>query len=316
MYKLAPVALFVYNRPIHVEKVLKSLELNELSKQSKLFIFSDGPKKEMDKSQLEKILQVRSLVRSKNWCKEVVIIEAKENKGLSRSIIEGINYVLSIHGKIIILEDDLVTSKYFLKFMNDALNIFEDKDDVISICGYLYPVHYRFPKYFFQNDADCWGWATWKRGWKLFNENGTELLNEIINRGLVSTFNKNNSYPYFQMLEDQINGKNDSWAIRWYASAFLNNKLTLYPGKSLVKNIGNDNSGVHCGKSNTLNTRIYNKPISINPGIKIVEDIDSKKAIEKFYKKLGKNRSCESKIKIKKFMKNILYKNKLDEIGK
>lgn len=306
MLKLAPIALFVYNRPIHTEKVLKNLVLNELSEQSKLFIFSDGPKKEMNESQLEKIFQVRKLIQSKNWCKEVQIIEAKENKGLSRSIIEGINYVLSIHEKIIVLEDDIVVSKYFLNFMNDALNIFEDRAEVISVCGYLYPAHYRFPKYFFQNDADCWGWATWKRGWKLFNENGVELVNEIIDRGLVSAFNKNNSYPFFQMLEGQINGQNDSWAIRWHASAFLNKKLSLYPGRSLVKHIGNDNTGLNFGKSNILDTRVYNKPIVIDKVKFIEEDINAKKALERFLRKLSENRLWKIKTKIRLLIKDIL----------
>ncbi|MGB4775168.1 MAG: glycosyltransferase family 2 protein, partial [Daejeonella sp.] len=172
--------------------------------------------------------------------------------------------IVNKYERIIVLEDDLVTSPYFLQYMNDGLNVYKDCEEVISIHGYIYPVSVELPETFFIKGADCWGWATWKRGWDLFEPNGEKLLNEIIKRGLTYQFDFNGSYPYTQMLKDQIAGLNNSWAIRWNASAFLKNKLTLYPGKSLVQNIGNDGTGTHSGTSNTFNINLYSSSIIVD----------------------------------------------------
>ena len=133
---------------------------------------------------------------------------------------------------------------FFLQYMNASLNEYEDNESVISIHAYTYPIK-GLPNSFFLCGADCWGWATWSRGWRIFNEDSTFLMNEIKAKGLRKRFDFNGTYPYFRMLKRQSMGLNNSWAIRWYASAFLANKLTLYPGKSLIKNIGNDLSGTH-----------------------------------------------------------------------
>ena len=127
--------------------------------------------------------------------------------------------------KVIVLEDDLVTSPHFLQYMNDGLGIYERDDRVISIHGYSYPVHGKLPETFFLRGADCLGWATWKRGWDLFEDDGQRLLNELERRNLTRSFDFDGSYPYTQMLRDQIAGSNSSWAVRWYASAFLRDKL-------------------------------------------------------------------------------------------
>ena len=154
------------------------------------------------------------------------------------------------------LEDDLLTSPYFLDFMNEGLSIYEEDEKVISIHGYVYPISEKLPETFFLRGADCWGWATWKRGWDLFEPDGGLLLNKLEESKQTEEFDFNRSYPYTQMLKDQINGKTNSWAVRWYASAFLQNKYTLYPGKSLVSNIGGDGSGTNTG----LNQFIF-KPL-------------------------------------------------------
>jgi hypothetical protein len=183
-----------------------------------------------------------------------------------------------------VLEDDMLTSKYFLTFMNSALDYYINDYRVISIHGYVYPTHANLPEAFFLKGADCWGWATWKRGWGLFNPDGLSLLNELKHKKLIKEFDFNGSYKYSKMLEENIAGKNNSWAIRWHASAFLANKLTLYPGRSLVKNIGNDGSGTHCGSSNDLDAHLSDKPIHF----KCVDVIQSSYAyheFEKFFKK-------------------------------
>jgi len=240
----APVVLFVYNRPWHTKQSLNALANNYLTKESVLYIFADGAKESATATQKEAIEEVRSVIREEKWCKEVHIIEHKQNKGLANSIIEGVTKVVNQYGKIIVLEDDMITSPYFLKFMNESLNAYENQEKVASIHAYIYQIA-NLPTTFLLKDPGCWGWATWKRGWDLFETDGKKLMKEIKQKKLSKRFDYENAYPYFLMLERQVKGQNDSWAIRWYASLFLKDKLSLYPHQSLVHNIGNDASGTH-----------------------------------------------------------------------
>jgi len=161
-----------------------------------------------------------------------------------------------------VLEDDLVTSPYFLQYMNDALNLYENDNRVISIHGYCYPID-GLPETFFLKGADCWGWATWKRGWSLFEQDGSRLISELERRKLVERFDCFGAYDFSGMLKGQIEGRNDSWAIRWYASALLQGKLTLYPGKSLVHNTGNDASGRHCAAIDAFDAALSLSPVQV-----------------------------------------------------
>lgn len=190
-------------------------------------------------------------------------------------------------GKVIVLEDDLVTSKWFLRYMNEALDLYDQEEEVISVTAYIYPVRKRLPETFFVKAADCWGWGTWKRGWNLFNENGQYLLQTILGNRLGKEFDFSGAYPYTQMLKDQIARRNDSWAILWYASAFVQNRLTLYPGTSLVKNIGLDGSGANCGKSDKFNVSLAQRSIEIKK-IPVSENIEAKANIIRYFRDLTK----------------------------
>lgn len=242
----APVALFVYNRPWHTRQTVEALLANAEAADTDLYIFSDAAKNEQADMAVS---EVRSYIHGITGFISVHIIEREANFGLAKSIIEGVSLICKQHGQVIVLEDDMVTSPYFLKFMNDGLEFYENDERVISISGYVYPIKKSLPETFFLRGADCWGWATWKRGWELFEQDGQYLLEELTRKKLADKFDFDNSYPYMKMLRAQIAGKNNSWAIRWYASAFLKNKLTLYPGKSLVRNIGMDDSGTHCSSA-------------------------------------------------------------------
>ncbi len=191
-----------------------------------------------------RVKEVREYIRTITGFKSLRIVERETNLGLATSIISGVTEVVNQYGRIIVLEDDMVTSPFFLRYMNDALDLYENEEKVVSIHGYVYPIQ-GLQETFFIKGADCWGWATWKRGWDLFDADGEKLLNELKKAGLLKRFDFDGAYPYTKMLRDQIEGKNNSWAIRWYASALLHDKLTLYPGKSLVHNIGTDASGTH-----------------------------------------------------------------------
>jgi len=240
----APVALFVYNRPDHLSLVSGALARNPESARTPLFVFVDAPRSD---AVAAKVAEVRTLARGVRGFAAVEVIEQSTNLGIAGSIIQGVTHLAGEFGKVIVLEDDLLPSTHFLGYINRALDVYADDERVISVHAYTYPVATSLPESFFLRGADCWGWGTWKRGWDLFEPDGGKLLAELDRRQATREFDFDGAYPYTQMLRDCIAGRNDSWAIRWYASAFLKGRLTLYPGSSQVQNIGADGSGVHVG---------------------------------------------------------------------
>ena len=277
---LAPIVLFVYNRIEHTRLTVESLLRNKYAEFSDLIIFSDAAYSFDKKSGVE---DVRKYLESIIGFRSITIYHRSENFGLARSIIEGVTQILSEHQKIIVLEDDMVTAPHFLAYMNEALLKYADDDRVISIHAYVYPVKGALPETFFLRGADCWGWATWRRGWSLFNPDGQFLLDGLTRKKLIFDFNFKNTYPFSKMLEGQIKGLNDSWAIRWYASAFLAAKLTLYPARSLLHNIGNDASGTHCIKINTYDNSLSLSPIDLQD-IKVESSEDARHLFEDFFR--------------------------------
>ena len=279
MTKLSPIAIFVYNRHDHFVKTIKYLKKNHLSNKSQIYIFSDGSKKNSD---IKPVQKIRNYCKKIKGFKSIKTFERKTNFGLSRNLVDGISKILKKHKSVIVLEDDLLTDKFFLKYMNDSLNYYSKNKKVISIHAYLYPIKNIIKKPFFLKGADCWGWGTWRRGWKLYNSNSKSLLKFLKTKKKEKEFNFNNTFAYSKMLRDNINKKNDSWAIKWYASAFLKNKLTLYPPYSLIKNIGNDGSGTNSKSDRKYDVTLKNKKINIK-NIQIKEDELAKKHIENFF---------------------------------
>lgn len=262
MNDLAPIVLFVYNRPKHTKKVLDALSSNPESQNSLLYIFCDGPKENSDLRINKKINTVRRIVEKEKRFKEVIISYAKSNLGLASSIINGVSYVVEKHNSVIVLEDDILPSIGFLKYMNDSLSLYKNESKVGCIHAWNYAIcpTSKSNDTFFLKGADCWGWATWKRAWDLFEPDGNKLLKIINQDNSRFSFDRNGTHEFYKMLIDQINGKIDSWAIRWHASLFVNNMYCLHPYKPIVKNIGFDNAGTH-----TKNEFIPQYPIvSIN----------------------------------------------------
>ena len=280
MTDCAPIALFVYNRAWHTRQTVEALQKNALAEASDLHIFSDAAKSAGAGAAVQ---EVRDYIKHIRGFRSVSIVERETNLGLANSIIDGVTKVCGAYGRVIVLEDDMVTSSYFLDYMNTALSRFECDDRVISIHGYVYPLSTPLPEAFFLRGADCWGWATWSRGWAQFNRDGQYLFGELKRRNLVHMFDFNGTYPYSKMLKNQILGANDSWAIRWYASAFLADKLTLYPGRSLVHNIGNDDSGTHCGTTDQFHAELSAAPIDLS-NITVAPSALGRKAFESFFR--------------------------------
>jgi hypothetical protein len=245
----APIALFAYNRPDHLARVAQALSANPEAATSHLFVFSDAPKRDVD---APSVASVRARGRQLDGFASVEVIEQQSNQGVARSVTAGVAKLTSEFGRAIVLEDDLLPSPHFLRYMNRALDVYATDERVISVHAYSYPIEAPLPTTFFLRGADCWGWATWKRGWKLFEPDGRKLLHALERQGLLREFDFGGAYPYSRMLRDAIVGRNDSWAIRWYASAFLHGKLTLYPGSSQVQNIGADGSGIHVGSTSSF----------------------------------------------------------------
>jgi hypothetical protein len=248
----APVALFAYRRPDHLRRSLASLAVCPEAATTSLVVFCDGPRSAADAPD---VAEVRRLARAVEGFASVEVVEQSANRGLAASVIAGVSEVLSTSPSVIVLEDDMVVSEDFLAYMNAGLVMYADDERVVSIHGYVYPTEEPLPQTFFLRGADCWGWATWQRGWARFDPDGSALLAGLERAGLTEAFDFDGAFPYTQMLRDQVAGQVDSWAIRWYASAYLADLLTLYPGRSLVENIGLDGSGTHSRGGRGLATR-------------------------------------------------------------
>ena len=281
MMQLAPIVLFTYNRPVHTCQTIDALLKNEYASESDLIIFSDAPKNDVAE---ERVRQTRIYLKGITGFRSIKIIERTENMGLAANIIDGVTQVVNEYGRIIVLEDDLLTSPYFLRYMNEALSMYEHVDEVISVHGYVYPVKKKLlPENFFLIHTDSLGWGTWKDKWVYFNPNGEELLRQLTQKRLLRQFNFDGSYDFVKMLRRQIKGENNSWAIRWYASAFLNNKLSLYPGRSLIFHNGSDGSGTNYGGDSALDVELSDRPILLNP-LAFHEDSKAKQAFIHYFR--------------------------------
>jgi len=278
MQKLAPIALFVYNRPQHTERTLKFLQQNELAAESRLFIFSDGEKTDYDK---EKVAEVRAIINKVDGFKSVKIFERKENAGLANAVIEGVTRLIEDYDQVIVFEDDLITSPHTLTYFNNALNRYRDEEKVMHIGAYMYPLKTKnLPQSFFYRAATSWGWATWGRAWKNF-EPDINILIKQFDKKKKSAFSIENKMNFWKQMQEFKKGKNNSWAIRWYASIFLKGGLTLNPTQSLVNNIGHDGTGVHSGINDIYNVVINPKPIVDFP-VAIKEDKYAYQTIKAF----------------------------------
>ncbi|MBQ5981379.1 MAG: glycosyltransferase [Prevotella sp.] len=277
---LAPILLFVYNRPLHVRNSVQSLLSNDLAKDSELYIFSDAAKDEAAKPLVD---EVRTFIHSISGFKQIHFVEREENWGLARNIIDGVTRLVNEYGRVIVLEDDLITAPYFLRFMNDALETYKDEEKVGHIQACDFTKDPSLPDTFLIKFTGSWGWATWKRAWKHFNPNGQELLDEMLRRKLNRQFDFNGKYGFTRMLRRQIEGKNNSWAIRWNASLFLADILSLNVGKSLIQNEGFDGSGTNCGSGNLYDSNLWMKPLPVVKISPIVENKEARNAFMRYY---------------------------------
>ncbi len=278
MQSFAPIALFVYNRPQHTERTIKFLKQNELASESRLFVFSDGFKSGADEAG---VLEVRDLLKNIDGFKSLEVIERKENMGLADSIISGVSRLSNEYGQVIVFEDDLISSPYTLTYFNEALNRYRNEEKLMHIGAYMYNLQdTQLPQTFIYRAATSWGWATWSRAWQHFEPNIDKLMGQF-DSSKKAAFSIEHSMNFWKQMQDFKAGRNNSWAIRWYASIFLKGGLTLNPAQSLVNNIGHDGSGIHSGINDIYNVIINPRPITEFP-LEIKEHPQAYAAIKHF----------------------------------
>ena len=252
--ELAPIILFVYNRPDHTCRTIEALQRNPLAAQSELVVYSDGPRRECD---WRKVEEVREVVQRASGFRSIAIRASEGNRGLAASIIDGVTSVINEHGRVIVLEDDLVVSPYFLTYMNDALEFYAGMEQVMHVSGYWFPIGPEgAPGTFFLRLPSSWGWATWARAWRWFRKD-PKSLQKSFSQADILRFNFEGANDFWEQVVHNLNGKADTWAIFWYAAIFRRNGLCLYPSRSLVENIGADGTGEHC-----LITDIYKSELA------------------------------------------------------
>lgn len=245
---IAPVVLFVYNRPDHTMRLLRSLNKTNEASQTKLFIFSDQAKNATAQEKVREVRQcISNFIEDESCFYEVEVRAAENNKGLAKSIIDGVTEIIETYGKVIVLEDDLEVSADFLDYMNDALDFYQDADDVWAISGYTFPMKalegYCHDVYFTGRGCS-WGWATWQNRWNTVDwdvGDYSKFKHNIARRHAFAEWG--GDLP--EMLDAYMYGEVHSWAIRWCYEAFKQNKFTVYPTRSRVKNGGTDGSGTN-----------------------------------------------------------------------
>ena len=280
MTQLAPIALFAYRRRGHLERVLSALRSNILARDSYLVIFCDGPRGPSDSEEVE---AVRREARRATGFRHIEIREASENQGLALSLTTGLDFMLYHWDRVIVVEDDILVSRHFLDYMNHNLANYENSVQVASIHGAVYPHSADLPETFFIRGADCWGWATWRRAWEVFEPDGAQLLKELQARGLLDAFNFEGTAPFEEMLIDQVEGRIDSWAIRWYASTLLNEMLTLYPRVPMAVNIGEDGTGTHGSSRGQSWPGPYEAPL-VSRQVPILESSSGREAFRRYFR--------------------------------
>lgn len=257
---IAPVVIFVYARPEHTIRTIEALAKNHLANETQVYIYSDAAKNEKAIKNVEHVREYIDSLPERNLFKSVKIFKAESNKGLANSVISGVSEIIKQYGNIIVVEDDLLSSPDFLQYMNDALDFYKEDNEIWSICGYTFNIN--IPKDY-QNEVylsyrgGSWGWATWKDRWVQVDWKVSDYNQFKSNKKLRDKFNRGGR-DMATMLDLQMQGRIDSWAIRWCYTQSKLDMLTVYPVVSRIKNIGLDGTGTHSGISSKYDAALSN----------------------------------------------------------
>lgn len=258
--QLAPIVIFSYDRPKHLQQTLDALSKNALADQSDLFIYCDGAKESASLEQVNRIIENRKVAHAASGFKSLSVVERPKNIGLKANIVGAVTEIVNKYGRIITLEDDIVTSKGFLRFMNEALELYKEDEQVMHISGYMWP--HRWPlleTFFYQVPYPGGGWATWARAWKYYDDDAAKLYHKWENRW--ETFNKFGGDYLSKQLVANYDGRMNTWFIKWHAVLLERGALTLYPGKSLTNNIGFDDLASNCYTTNKFDVELVDSVV-------------------------------------------------------
>ena len=245
---LAPIVIFSYDRPKHLQQTLDALSKNALADQSDLFIYCDGAKESAPLEQVERIKENRMIAHAVEGFKSLTVVEHPQNIGLKANIVGAVTEIVDKYGRIITLEDDIVTSRGFLRFMNEALEMYKDDERVMHISGYMWPHRWSLPEtFFYEVPYPGGGWATWARAWKYYDDDAVKLYHIWENQW--DEFNKFGGDYLQKQLVANYEGRMNTWFIKWHAVLLERGALTLYPGNSLTNNIGFDSLATNCYES-------------------------------------------------------------------
>lgn len=262
-----PILLLAYNRPFHTEQVLKALQQCELASSSTLHIYIDGLKEGATEIDITKQKEVVAVSQKEQWCGEVFIHIAKQNKGCRLGPIFGITDMLKHYESVIILEDDIVVSPYFLRFMNAALKFYKNYQSVFSISGFNLPENrmplpdnYDYDVYVSLRQQN-WGWATWADRWAQVDWNKNYITEFLKNKHQVEALNRGGD-DLSKMLKEELDGESQAWDIQFSFAQFYYHAVSIIPCRSYTQNIGLDNSGTHTINQSTaqLNSDISKAP--------------------------------------------------------
>ena len=286
---LAPVILFVYNRPEHTKQTLEYLKKNKLAEESSLFIYSDGPKNEQE---IFKVDSVRKIIHSIKGFKNIQIKEQDHNLGLAKSVLSGVTEIFQSYDNAIVMEDDIISTPDFLFYMNELLDFYRENKKIFSVTGYTFPIKipssYKHDLYFSPR-ASSWGWGTWKDRWEKVDWDINDYNDFIENKLLTEAF-ENGGSDLTKMLKNRKAGKIDSWAIIWTYAHFRDNSYCVYPVKSRIKNIGADLSGVHTNRTKQFDVDLN---LELEP-VKPVEDPELDEVIMRNFKNFFRKRIMNS----------------------
>ncbi len=280
----APIVLFVYNRPDHTRRTLEALAANDFADRSRLYVFADGPKADASSEQRERIAEVRGVVESRRWCADVEVIASECNLGLARSVVGGVTDVVNRHGRVIVLEDDIVTSPGFLRFSNTALDLYADVPEVMQISGGMYDVAAEpAADTFFLKVMACQGWSTWRRAWDHLS---VDVLDHLAHFQPYPerrrAFDIEDAASFMEQLRRNLDGRLNTWAVLWYASWLRAGGICLFPRRSLLRNVGFDGTGVHCGSGRSyLAPAVDALPVT---RVAVVEDAGIRAQVSAFWR--------------------------------
>lgn len=262
--RLAPIAIFVFKRAAHTQRLLESLQTNPEFSESPVYIFADGARSAKEQADVD---AVRQLVAEFAHPHKTVVL-APANQGLAKSITQGVTQLCAEYGHAIVVEDDLVVAPSFLSYMNTALARYADATQVMQISGHMFPVDLQA-----STDAvlmpvtTSWGWATWQRAWAHMAEAPAEATAHLASRKWRFQFDLRGTFPYARMLAQRLERKNHSWAIWWYYQVFTHSGLVLHPTRSLVNNEGFDGSGTHCADKDVVQMALQGTHVSTYPQV-------------------------------------------------